>query len=135
MADKMKMLEQMAAVTEAQYLKEHAKVKPILDREAALRGQLAKLDAQIKETRAQADGDHAMRALGADLMWQGWHTRTRRELNMQLAQITAQKLSAMDKLREAFGRKHAVETMARDERKRVKQEKAKKLEQTLLYSF
>ena len=30
-----------------------------------------------------------------------------------------------------FGRKHAVETMARDERKKVKQDRAKKLEQTL----
>lgn len=135
MPDKLKMLDQMAAVTEAQYLQEHAKVKPILDREAELRGQLAKLDSQIRDTRTQADGDHSMRALGADLLWQGWHTRTRRELNMQLAQVTAQKLTAMDKLRAAFGRKHAVETMARDERKKVKQDRAKKLEQTLLQSF
>jgi predicted nucleic acid-binding Zn-ribbon protein len=135
MADKLKMLDQMTAVSEAQYLQEHAKVKPILDREAALRGQLSKLDSQIKETRAQADGDHAMRALGADLLWQGWHSRMRRELNMQLAQVTAQKLQAMDKLREAFGRKHAVETMAKDERKRVKQLKAKKLQENLLQSF
>ncbi len=135
MADKLKMLDQMVAVTEAQYLQEHAKVKPILDREAALRGQLSKLDAQILETRAQADGDHSMRALGADLLWQGWHARTKRELNMQLAQVIAQKLSAMDKLREAFGRKHAVETMAADERKIVRQKRAKKLEEKLLYSM
>lgn len=135
MPDKLNMLEQMAAVTEAQYLREHAKVKPILDREAQLRGELAKLDSQIKETRVQAEGDHSMRALGADLLWQGWHSRTRRELNMQLAQITAQKLAAMDKLRAAFGRKHAVETMAKDERKLRKQIRAKKLEEKLLYAM
>ena len=31
---KKKMLDQMAAVTHAQYLREHARVKPVLDEEA-----------------------------------------------------------------------------------------------------
>ena len=129
---KQKMLDQMAAVTEAQYLREHAKVKPILDEEAALRGKLSKLDAQMKETREQSEQDHAMRALGADLLWQGWHSRTRRQLNMELAQVTARKLKAMDQIRKAFGRKHAVETMATQERKNTKMERMKKLQTQLL---
>ncbi|KAE9630787.1 hypothetical protein FEE96_08640 [Parasedimentitalea maritima] len=127
-----KMLDQMAAVTEAQYLREHAKIKPILDAEAALRGKLAKLDAQMKETRQQSEQDHAMRALGADLLWQGWHSRTRRQLNIELAQVTARKLKAMDQVRKAFGRKHAVQTMADQERKRKKLDQIKKLETQLL---
>ena len=68
MKQKMEMLKQMAAVTEAQYLKEHAKIKPILDHEARLRGQLTKLEQQVQEAREQADGDIPMRALGADLV-------------------------------------------------------------------
>ena len=56
---KQKKLDQMAAVTEALYLREHAKIKPILDAEAAVRGKLAKLDAQMKETRQQGEQDHA----------------------------------------------------------------------------
>jgi len=127
-----KKLDQMAAVTQAQYLREHAKIKPILDAEADLRGKLAKLDAQMKETRQQGEQDHAMRALGADLLWQGWHSRTRRQLNIELAQVTARKLMAMDKVRKAFGRKHAVETMADQERKRKKLDRAKKLDAQLL---
>ncbi|AZV80123.1 hypothetical protein EBB79_20995 [Parasedimentitalea marina] len=129
---KQKKLDQMAAVTQAQYLREHAKIKPILDAEADLRGKLAKLDAQMKETRQQGEQDHAMRALGADLLWQGWHSRTRRQLNIELAQVTARKLMAMDKVRKAFGRKHAVETMADQERKRKKLDRAKKLDAQLL---
>lgn len=66
-----------------------------------------------------------MKALGADLLWQGWHSRTRRQLNVELAKATAQKLRMMDQLRLAFGRKHAVETMANAERKRHKAELAK----------
>ncbi|MFV1599569.1 MULTISPECIES: hypothetical protein [unclassified Phaeobacter] len=129
---KQKMLDQMADVTEALYLQEHAKVKPVLDAEARVRGQLTKLDQQIKDSRDLASSDHAMKALGADLLWQGWHTRARRELNMELAQITAQKLRAMDNLRKAFGRKHAVETMAIEERLRIKKDKAQKLHNRLM---
>lgn len=129
---KQKMLDQMAAVTAAQYMQEHAKIQPVLAREAQLRGQLAKLNDQVQAAREHADGDQAMKALGADLLWQGWHTRARRELNQELAKATAQKLRSMDQLRKAFGRKHAVETMAADEHKRHKAEKAKALMARLL---
>ncbi|WP_323781120.1 hypothetical protein [Leisingera sp.] len=129
---KQKMLEQMAAVTAAQYMQEHAKIQPALAREAQLRGQLAKLNSQVQAARAQADSDHTMKALGADLLWQGWHSRTRRQLNLELAQATAQKLRMMDQLRKAFGRKHAVETMAGSERKRRKADQAKAFMERLL---
>ncbi len=132
MNQKLAMLEQMAAVTEAQYLKEHAKIKPILDHEARLRGQLTTLEAQVREARAEADGDMPMKALGADLLWEGWHLSTRRNLNMQLAQVTARKLMAMDRLRKTFGRKTAVSDMEKAEKLRRKAAKAKTLEEQLL---
>ncbi|MFW8633961.1 hypothetical protein [Cribrihabitans pelagius] len=129
---KQKMLDQMAAVTAAQYLQEHARVKPVLAQEAKLRGQVAKLSAQVQQARTQLDADHAMKALGADLLWEGWHTRTRRQLNVELAQATAQKLRVMDKLRRSFGRKHAVETMAKAERAKHKAARAKALMERLM---
>jgi hypothetical protein len=132
MKQKMAMLQQMAAVTEAQYLKEHAKIKPILDHEARLRGQLSKLDEQVSTARQDADKDIQMKALGADLLWQGWHTNARRNLNMQLAQVTARKLMAMDRLRKTFGRKTAVGDMAQAEKRRVKAARAKSLQEQLL---
>ncbi|OBY25854.1 hypothetical protein [Leisingera sp. JC1] len=131
---KQKMLDQMAAVTAAQYMQEHAKVQPVLAREAELRGQMAKLNEQVQAAREQASSDHAMKALGADLLWEGWHSRTRRQLNMDLAKATAQKLRMMDQLRTAFGRKHAVETMAATERKRQKAAQAKAFMDKLLDS-
>ncbi len=129
---KQKMLDQMAAVTEAQYLREHARLKPVLDEEARLRGLLNKLNTQVQEARKQTDGDHAMKALGADLLWEGWHTRTRRSLNSELAKVTAKKLMAMDKLRKSFGRKTAIADMASDERARQKAARAKALQERLL---
>ncbi|MEO3477819.1 hypothetical protein AAFO90_09085 [Phaeobacter sp. CAU 1743] len=129
---KQKMLDQMAAVTSAQYLREHARVKPILDEEARLRGQLAKLNAHVQATRSEAEGDHAMKALGADLLWEGWHTRTKRNLNTELAQVTAKKLMAMDKLRKTFGRKTAIADMAKAERDQHKAARIKALQEKLL---
>ncbi|CUH79791.1 hypothetical protein TRM7557_02576 [Tritonibacter multivorans] len=127
-----KMLAQMKAVTNALYLREHAKVKPILDAEAQLRSQIDMLKTQIAQARPIAEESHAIKALGADFLWQQWHTKSRRELNQQLAQVTAQKLQAMDKLRASFGRKHAVETMETQERELRRKLRAQKLQQKLL---
>lgn len=129
---KKKMLEQMAAVTDAQYLREHAKIKPVLDREARLRGQLNKLSDQINETKSIAQQDHSMKMLGADFLWQAWHTKARRELNTELAQVTSQKLMAMHKLRKSFGRKIAVEGMVETEKNKTKLARIKALEERLL---
>ncbi len=122
-----KMLAQMKAVTNAVYLREHAKVKPILDREAQLRGKLAMLKQQVEDSRALVDQSHEMKALGVDLQWQKWHTNARRDINQDLAQVTAQKFRAMDKLRYAFGRKHAVETMENQNKSDAKERRNKML--------
>lgn len=127
-----KMLAQMKSVTNALYLREHAKVKPILDAEAQLLSQINMLKNQVAVSRAISDESHAIKALGADLLWQQWHTKHRRELNQQLAQVTAQKLKAMDQLRQSFGRKHAVETMETQEMELRRKMRAQKLQQRLL---
>lgn len=122
-----KMLAQMKSVTNAVYLREHAKVKPILDREAQLRGKLSMLKQQVEDSREILNQSHEMKALGVDLQWQRWHTNARRDINQELAQVTAQKLRAMDKLRHAFGRKHAVETMETQYKADAKEKRAKML--------
>ncbi|WP_420004681.1 hypothetical protein [Arenibacterium sp. LLYu02] len=122
-----KMLAQMKSVTNAVYLREHAKVKPILDREAQLRGKLTMLKQQVEDSREILNQSHEMKALGVDLQWQRWHTNARRDINQELAQVTAQKLRAMDKLRHAFGRKHAVETMEAQNKSEAKEKRAKML--------
>ncbi|KUP94761.1 hypothetical protein [Tritonibacter horizontis] len=122
-----KMLAQMRSVTNAVYLREHAKVKPILDHEAKLRGQLTMLKQQVEQSRELIDKSHEMKALGVDLQWQKWHTNARRDINSELAQVTAKKLRAMDKLRQAFGRKHAVETMENQHKSNAKERRNKML--------
>ncbi|EEE39069.1 hypothetical protein RKLH11_2915 [Rhodobacteraceae bacterium KLH11] len=112
----------LLAVTEAVFQQEHQRLRPLLEQETRLLGQLARLDAQLDEVRAhgaQADG---YRITGTDLLWQGWESATRRNLNTELARLRSQKIAAMEALRVAFGRKQAVANLSRqlnDQRQRA----------------
>lgn len=69
--------------------------------------------------------DHAMRALGADLLWQGWLTRQRSEINTQLANLLVQKAALMDALRLAFGRSQVAATLVTNARIEAKAKRNK----------
>ncbi|KIC40290.1 hypothetical protein RA27_15910 [Ruegeria sp. ANG-R] len=106
-------IDDLSTVAEAVFQREHQKLHPVLQREARLLQQLARLDSQLTEVRStstQADGYHVT---GADLLWHSWESATRRTLNIELAQLRSQKLEAMERLREAFGRKQAVSDLSR----------------------
>ncbi|WP_333683177.1 hypothetical protein [Pontibaca methylaminivorans] len=111
-------LRQLGAVTEALYMDEHRRIQEILAREAALQASISRLRAQSSHY-----GDRQMQAIGADLAWEAWRDRSLRDLGMELAQVRAQKLAALDRLRGAFGRNEAVRQLierAMAERKRLR---------------
>ena len=122
----LKKLGQMAHVTEAVYLSEFQKVQPILEREAKLRREIAQLQMQSKEGSQHLQNDQSMQSVGADLLWQAWLARTHRQLNMELSQVVAKKMTAMDKLRKAFGRKTAVATMLENQQQERLKDRNKK---------
>lgn len=113
---------QMAQVMRVQYENEFRAIAAILAEESEVRTKLNRLDVQIAANQDACANSHALKVVGAQLMWQGWTTRTRRQLNTELAQIMAKKLIAMDRVRVAFGRQRAVEMMMatrrKDQRKR-----------------
>lgn len=120
-------LDQTVQVTDALYLREHEAIKEILAQEAEIRGQLARLDAQVVQAAAKPQQTHSVRMVGADILWRGWESKTRRQLYTQLAQVQARKLGAMDKLRQAFGRKDAMEKLQKLKRsKRVQQHQTRR---------
>lgn len=104
-------LDQMTRAAEAAYLAEHRKIQPLLQEEARLRADLARLQAQADTERQKLAGDLPMQSIGADLLWQGWLVRSRKQLNFELSQVLARKTNAMDRVRHAFGRRNAVETL------------------------
>lgn len=70
--------------------------------ENALRAELAKLDAMAA---AAAQSDHEnMRAIGADIIWKAWLGRMKTSLNLELAQVLAQKDRLIHRVRKDYGR-------------------------------
>ena len=78
--------------------------------------QADKYAAQMRAARA-LPGDQlvAPRAIGADLLWQGWTQRKRRELNIELARVLVRKAEKMDALRRSFGRAEATRQLVRED--------------------
>lgn len=108
-------LEQMAQITQAIYRAEQAKFQRLTTREGQLRRALADLDAHRRAAaHLPADQLDGVRAIGADLAWQGWVQRSRSALNMELAQVLVKKAERMGALRRAFGRSEVVGQLDRD---------------------
>lgn len=105
-------LAQMSQVTEAVYLAEFRKIQPLLQEESRLRGALARLKEQAETERKALATDMPMQTIGADLLWQAWLVRSRKQLNIELSQVLARKSIVMDRIRHAFGRRNAVQTMS-----------------------
>ncbi len=124
-------LAQMSEVTRALYDREFRAIAAILAEESELRGKLSRLDDQVARNRATSN-NHMLQAVGAQLLWQGWTTRTRRQLNTELAQVMAKKLVTMDRVRYAFGRQRAVEMMQSTERENLMKHRRKQRETALL---
>lgn len=103
----------LCAVTEAAFQREYQHLRPVLQREAQLRRQLALLDQQLAEVRHHTTGSDGYRVTGTDILWQSWESASRRQLNIELARTRAQKLNALEKLRTAFGRKQAVSELSK----------------------
>ncbi len=113
-------LTEMEKVTEALYQKEYSALRPTLEAEAKVMQQLARLDDQALQTRRNSARTDGYQVTGTDVLWNGWESSTRRNLNTELARIRSQKLSAMDRLRSAFGRKQAVQNLS-DQAKKAAQ--------------
>ncbi len=113
-------LTEMEKVAEALYQKEYSALRPTLEAEAKVLQQLARLDDQALQTRRNSARTDGYQVTGTDVLWNGWESSTRRNLNTELARIRSQKLSAMDRLRSAFGRKQAVQNLS-DQAKKAAQ--------------
>jgi len=125
-------LSQMSDVMRALYDREFRVIAAILAEESDLRGKLNQLDAQIADNLELGDNALSLNVVGAQFLWQGWTSRTRRQLNGDLAQVMAKKLVAMDRVRIAFGRQRAVEMMMTTEQVALKQRRAKQRDINLL---
>lgn len=128
-------LDQLKRAMDAAYQAEQARMRDILRQEADLRRELAELDGKRRAARSLgADELAAPRAIGADMLWQGWTQRTRQTLNVQLAQVLVKKAQEQAALTRAFGRAEVVSALLADEkaaRRKKAQGRAQRVTQDL----
>jgi hypothetical protein len=132
---KTEILDQLFRVSKAAHLSELQKIQPILQKEAELRASLAKLEQNSLGSEVAEDADFAMRAVGADFLWRGWITRTRTQLNIELAQTLARKMDATTSLAKSFGRQHALELIIQKQEARERGNRRKAQEAIASESF
>ena len=114
---KQKQLKDLEKVTAAAFQREYQTLRPVLEAEAEIQQQLARLDAQVQQSRQEITAAEGYRVTGTDVLWNGWESATRRALNMQLARLRSQKLTALAELRIAFGRQQAVASLTEKPRR------------------
>ena len=125
----MSQFDRLTAVTDAMYLRAQQSLRATLVKEADLRRELDKLKTHVANARLdQAETLDQMQAIGADILWEGWVSKTRAHLNLELAKVLAQKEMHISKVRKAFGKKTVSGKLAHHDAAQV----AKRAQQTKL---
>lgn len=117
-------LNKVQTAVELQFIAAQKRVQPILAEEQRLRSQLMQVRRQEVENQ-DATGDHSLQSTGAEIAWRAWLSKTQRGLNIELAQVMARKLPALEEVRAAFGRQEAMRLVVEKERQRKQQNQSK----------
>lgn len=98
----MKDLEKLRVLTELKYQASQNDLRLLVQEEQRIRQDIDRLN----ESASDVDRETANRmgAIGADIVWQSWLGRMRKQLNTQLAQVLAQKERHLTKARKEFSR-------------------------------
>lgn len=70
--------------------------------ENRLRSQLTQIDDQSRAV--ERSNFYEIRAIGADVVWNSWVERSKRNINMELAQVLAQKDQLKSKVKNDYGK-------------------------------
>jgi hypothetical protein len=97
-------LKDMLAITEAKYDQQQQSFQKLVFEENRLRGELIRLDIAARQAEAEPVGKSEMRAIGADIIWQGWVAKSKTQLNLKLAQVLALKLHHLAQVKQAYGK-------------------------------
>jgi|TARA_R110000851_G_scaffold35762_18_gene93914 hypothetical protein len=106
----------LVALTEALYRADSARMQRLLTEEAGLRADLRQLEA-MRRTAGEMPQEDASgyRAVGADLLWQGWIGQSKARLHSELARVLGRKGQLSRELRRSFGKYQAATQLSEEE--------------------
>jgi hypothetical protein len=104
-------LHTLLTITQAKYDQQQQVFQKLVKEENHLRAELTRLDTAARQAQTLPAGEYEMRAIGADVIWQGWVARTKIQLNLKLAQVLAKKVHDHAQTKQAHGRVLVVKEM------------------------
>lgn len=115
-------LAMMRTLVDVKYRQQQESFARLMVQENRLRSSLRQLDDYLSDSRNSDDAPQ--KAIGADVVWQAWIGRKKRELNMQLAQVLAVKERHVAQVRKAYGKVIVTDALHEKVRKAHAQKKA-----------
>lgn len=110
----------LARVTDAVFQGHLAGLQRLAAEENLIRGALSSLETARRDNIFADDPQIEMRALGADLLWEGWIMRQRMALNIRLANLLVQKEALRNEMRQAFGRAKVADALSLAEQGKIR---------------
>ncbi|MEL6464872.1 MAG: hypothetical protein AAFQ58_07870 [Pseudomonadota bacterium] len=104
-------MSQIKQLNDLKFRQSEQSMAKLLTRESALRSELERLQNMAHETYAQPSSQSELRAIGGDILWLQWLARARRCLNIELAQVLAQKETMMARHQQANGEKAVADAL------------------------
>ncbi len=105
-------MQNITHLTDALFQAQLSKLQDVLEEEKTVRRRIDELETRHKAVgRLDAPGMGEMRQIGADIIWQGWVDRKRRDLQGELARCLVRKNRLMLNVQKAFGRNAAAQKM------------------------
>lgn len=117
-------LAELLNITQVKYDRQQQSFQKLVAEEARLRNELARLNISVRQAQLNPENHDKMRAIGADITWQGWIARSRTQLNLRLAQVIALKLQQLTQVKTAYGKVLVVKELLEKEHCRVTSKKA-----------
>ncbi|KPA20336.1 MAG: hypothetical protein ACU0BK_06485 [Shimia sp.] len=108
-------LQDLQTITQANYQKAQTSMQSVQLEESRLRALLAELTDKENTGRVMMASDSALQRTGADENWMRWIARSRRILNMQLANVLVRKETAFRELQAHFGKADVMEKLLEDQ--------------------
>ena len=113
-------LETLRHLTDLKYRQSLQGLSELRAREAALRDEIGKLRESAFAAQSLPVAAHSMRNIGADMIWLRWVSKATRALNLELAQVLAEKEALLSRQRRALGRKSVADGLAEKEKARAR---------------
>jgi hypothetical protein len=104
-------LKDLMLLTDAVFQSRLAKMQAIAKQEKSIRDSLSVVQQRKSSGSEDPENMFVMQTLGADVLWQGWRDRQQSNLNIQLANVLAQKETLRHGLGLAFGKATAAQAL------------------------